>query len=180
MLVSKTNLLMIHPETTFASSWQSKSRRLSGPMFMLILVLLCVLPVATIALIWNNLPKTEEGKLKAKVATIGLPAPEYYRTNFRDREPHTGGELLVTNISDQEWTNWSITVNNAYQLFDKDPIKPGETVSFKLEGFVSRSGARFSLRYNEIKSVMIYARRPTGDRATFYHEFDTVEKGTRK
>lgn len=171
---------MIDSKTNLASSLQLKSHRLSGRMFMLILVLLCVLPIATIALIWRNLPKTEEGKLKAKVGTIGLPAPEYYRTNFRDREPHTGGELLVTNISDQEWTNWSITINNAYQLFDKTSIKPGETVSFKLEGFISRSGARFSLRYNEIKSVMIYARVPAGDRATFYHEFDTVEKGTRQ
>jgi hypothetical protein len=147
---------------------------------MFVLVLLCLLPIATIAIIWHFLPKTQEGKLLAKVTAVGLPAAEYYQTHYRDRPPHVGGELLLTNASDQEWTHLNITINNAYQIFDIKPIKPGETVSFELHRFVSRSGARFSLQYNELRSVLIYARRPSKDRATYYQEFDTVEKGTRK
>jgi hypothetical protein len=180
MAVPTTNYLMTETTATSRSSLQTSSPRLSGRKFMIVLVLLCILPVATIAIIWSYLPKTEEGKLKAKFTAIGLPPPEYYLTDYRQREPHAGGELLVTNISDQEWTNLSITINGAYQVFDIKPVRPGETVSFELKGFVSRSGARFSLQYNELKSALIYARLPTKNRATFYYEFDTVEKGTRK
>lgn len=162
------------------SSQQKAAPEIKRGTFFIILVFLCVLPVSVIALISQFLPPAQEGALLAKVTPVGIPAPSYYEIDYREREPFEGGELLVQNISDQEWTHLNITINKAYQIIDIVPIKPGESKAFELNRFVSRSGARFSLQYNELRSVLIYARRPTKDRATFYQEFDTVEKGTRK
>ncbi len=165
----------------FRSKYQKLSPTIGSKHFYMVLVLLCSLPVAIIAVIWQYLPPTESGKLQAKVQAAGLPEPDYYVIDYRERLPWTGGgELLVTNLSDEEWTHLTITINKNYQIMDTKSIHPGETVSFRLDRFVSRSGATFKLRYNELKSAMIYARRPSKKRATYYHEFDTVAEGTRK
>jgi hypothetical protein len=166
--------------SSIKSSYQQVAPRIEHGHFFKILILLVCLPVAVIAVIWQFLPPVEEGKLLAKATPVGLPEPDYYQTEYRHRKPFEGGELLIQNLSDQEWTHLHITINNAYQISDIVPIKPGQTARFELNRFVSRSGARFSLQYNELKNVLIYARRPTKDRATFYQEFDTVEKGTRQ
>lgn len=161
------------------TQFQQQSALLGGRAFLAILVLLCVLPVATVAIIWQYLPPVAEGKLAAKIQAVGLPSAEYYAIDYRKREPHKGGELLITNLGEQEWTNLNITVNTFYQIYDNVPIKPGETASFELESFVSRTGARFSLQYNELGTVRVYARLPTKDRATYTEVFGTVAKGTR-
>lgn len=162
------------------SSYQQAAPKIERGHFFKVLILLVCLPVCVIAVIWQYLPPVQEGKLLAKVTPVGLPEPDYYETDYKLRAPFEGGDLLVQNLSDQEWTHLHITINNAYQIADIVPIKPGETARFELNRFVSRSGARFSLQYNELRNVLIYARRPTKDRATYYQEFDTVEKGTRK
>ena len=162
------------------SSYQQAAPEIGRNFFFKILVLLCCLPVLVIAVIWQYLPPVEEGKLQAKVSAIGIPKPDYYEVDYKLRQPFEGGELVVQNTSDQEWTHLNITINNAYQIFEIKPIQAGETARFELNRFVSRSGARFSLQYNELRNVLIYARRPTKDRATFYQEFETVEKGTRR
>jgi hypothetical protein len=162
------------------SSYQQAAPEIRRGTFFIVLALLCVLPVTVIALIWQFLPPVQEGKLLAKVTPVGIPAPSYYAVDYRQREPFEGGELLVQNLSDQEWTHLNITLNKAYQIIDNQPIKAGESKTFQLNRFTSRSGAQFSLQYNEVRSVLIYARRPTKDRATYYQEFDTFEKGTRR
>jgi len=161
------------------SRFQNKSPQLGGRSFLVILVLLCTLPVTVVALIWQYLPRVEEGKLDARVTAIGLPAIDYYKIDYRQRSPHSGGELLVTNTGTQAWTHLNISINTFYQIYDTVPIAPGETARFELDRFVSRTGARFSLQYNELKSVRVYARLPTKNRATYNYEFPTVAKGNR-
>jgi hypothetical protein len=161
------------------SHFQTQSPQLGGRSFLVILFLLCSLPVAVVALIWQYLPRVEEGKLDARVTAIGLPSVEYYQIDYRRRDPHSGGELLVTNTGTQAWTHLNISINTFYQIYDTVPIAPGETVRFELDRFVSRTGARFSLQYNELRNVRVYARLPTKNRATYKYEFPTVAKGTR-
>lgn len=165
---------------TQKTSYQKRSPSLGGRSFLVILVLLCAVPVIAVALIWQNLPPVAEGKLEAHADATGLPNPDYYQIDYRKRPPHSGGELLITNTGSMEWTNINISINTFYQIYDNVPIPPGETARFELDSFVSRTGARFSLQYNELKSVRVYARLPTKNRATFNHTFPTVAAGTRK
>jgi len=156
------------------SSLIARSPRLSHQTLTLMLIAMCAVPIFTLTVLWQILPPTEEGVLEARVSTIGLPSAEYYLVRYDKRPPFEGGELIVTNTSDQEWTHLDIQINGHYNIYDRQPIPARATVQFQLDRFISRSGARFQLQYNQLKSVRIYARRPTRDRATFYHEFETV------
>ena len=134
---------------------------------------MCLVPVATILAMWQFLPPVFEGTLEAEVSAEGLPTAEFYSVDYYKRPPFEGGVLLIHNASDQDWTHLNIQVNTHYQIYDIEPIPARTTVRFNLDRFLSRTGARFSLQYNELRTVRIYARRPTKDRATYFHEFDT-------
>ncbi|MGB1928399.1 MAG: hypothetical protein ACPHO8_03785, partial [Mariniblastus sp.] len=54
-----------------------------------------------------------------------------------------------------------------------EPIPAQGKKVFELSRFLNRTGARFSLQFNELERVRIYARRPTKDRATYYQAFET-------
>ncbi len=135
------------------------------------LSLMCIVPVATVLLLWNYMPQVYEGQLKAKISSTGLPDQEFYAVDYRERDEFQGGDLVVTNLEDEEWTQLNIQVNKYYQIRDNQPIPAGSTRIFRLDSFLTRTGARFSLRYNELKSARIYARRPDSNRATYYCEF---------
>ena len=66
-----------------------------------------------------------------------------------------------------------IQVNGHYGVYDIDPIPAGGEKEYQLNKFLNRTGARFSLQYNELARVRIYARRPTKDRATYSQLFET-------
>lgn len=151
----------------------TKSPRLSHRALTSILVLMCLVPVVTIFGLFQFLPPVFEGQLEASVSAEGLPSAEFYAEEYYQRPPFKGGDLIVKNEGDQDWTHLNIQVNKHYQIYDTDPIPAGTSKRFQLDRFLSRTGARFSLRYNELKSVRIYARRPTKDRATFYYEFNS-------
>ena len=158
----------------FKSSEQQKSPRLSHRSLTLMLTFMCLIPVATIAALWQYLPPVFEGELEASVTAESLPDGEFYAVEYYNRPPvEEEGILVVQNNSEQDWTHLNILVNGNYQIYDTDPIPAHESKRYKLSRFVNRTGARFSLQYNELSRVRIYARRPTKDRATFYHEFPT-------
>jgi hypothetical protein len=136
-----------------------------------LLIAMCVIPIVTITALFSYLPKVYEGELKASVRAVGLPPGSFYAVRFSDRPPVPTGELIVKNESDQDWTHLNIQVNHFYQIYERNPIPAGEYRSFKLDRFVSRTGATFNLRYNPLRSVRIYARRPTKDRATYFCEY---------
>ena len=136
------------------------------------LVAMCVIPVLLITAMFIYLPSVYEGDLKASVTAIGLPAAAFYRQDYDQRPPVPPGELVIRNDSDQDWTHLNIQINRYYQIYERQPIPAGQERSFKLDRFVTRTGATFDLRYNPLKNVRIYARRQTKDRATFSTEFD--------
>jgi hypothetical protein len=156
----------VEKSTAFRKSPQLSHRGLTA-----ILACMCLVPVVTIFALFRFLPPVYEGQLQASVSAEGLPSPDFYAIEYYQRPPFAGGELIVKNESDQDWTHLNIQVNRHYQIYDFDPIPAGTSKRFQLDRFLSRTGARFSLRYNELKSVRIYARRPTRDRATFFYEF---------
>ena len=138
----------------------------------ILLCLMCFVPVVTIFSLWQLMPPVHEGQLEASVSAVDLPPPEFYESKYADRPDWALGELVVKNNSDQDWTHLNIQINRHYQIYDIEPIPARGVRKYKLSRFVSRSGARFQVRYNTLKSVRIYARRPTRDRATFYYEFE--------
>lgn len=117
------------------------------------------------------MPPVAEGQLNCEFAAANLPGPDHYAIDYWERPEYALGDLLVSNRGDQDWTHLNIQVNGSYQIYDREPIPAGTTKTYKLDRFVSRAGARFSLQYNELKYARIYARRPGGDRATYYCEF---------
>lgn len=159
---------------SFASSEQKKSPHLSHRGLTLMLAVMCLIPVTTIAVLYGYLPPVYEGKLEANVYAENLPGRDFYAVEYYQRPPvEEEGQLVVQNKSDQDWTHLNIQVNGNYQIYDTDPIPAHDEKRFDLSRFVNRTGARFSLQFNELSRVRIYARRPTKDRATFYHEFPT-------
>jgi hypothetical protein len=141
----------------------------------ILLCLMCVVPVVTIVALWRMMPPVYEGQLEASVTAIDLPPEGFYDRFYTERPDWNSGKLVVRNESEQDWTHLNIQVNRHYQIYDIEPIPAHGERTYELYRFVSRTGARFQLRYNQLKSVRIYARRPTHDRATFYHEFEAAQ-----
>ena len=164
---------------SYESSEQKKSPQLSHRGLTLMLVFMCLIPIGTIAVLWSYLPPVYEGKLEANVYAEDLPNAEFYAVEYYNRPPVEGGVLVVQNESDQDWTQLNIQVNGNYQIYDTVPILAHEEKRYSLTRFLNRTGARFSLQYNELNRVRIYARRPTKDRVTYYQEFPTHFPDTR-
>lgn len=160
-------------EFVFESREQQKSPRLSHYGLTVMLAVMCGIPLATIFVLWQYLPPVFEGKLEANVIAEELPGADFYAIEYYKRPPVEGGTLIVQNKSDQDWTQLNIQINGNYQIYDTKPILAKQEKRYLLNRFVNRTGARFSLQYNELRRVRIYARRPTKDRATYYHEFPT-------
>ena len=136
------------------------------------LVAMCLIPVATIAALWQLMPPTHEGQLECRAYGEGLPTDEFYEVKYDQRPPFQGGFIVIQNLSDVDWTHLNIQVNGYYQIYDVEPIPAGGEKRYELSKFLTRSGARFSLRYNPLKSVRVYARRPNAERATYYQDFE--------
>jgi hypothetical protein len=158
---------------SFESSEQKKSPQLSQRSLTIMLLGMCTIPVITIFVLWQFLPPVFEGKLEANVYAEGLPGEEFYQVEYYERPEFKGGFIVLENKSDQDWTHLNIQINGHYQIYDKDPIPAHGERRYELSRFLNRSGARFSLQYNELERVRVYARRPTKDRATYYQEFET-------
>ena len=156
------------------SSAQRRSPRLSARGLTVALVVMTVIPIGTVLAIWKYLPQVYEGQLDATATAEALPPADFYLVRYDLRPPYNGGELVIHNHSDQDWSHLNIQVNGFYQIHDIEPIPAGESKSYKLGKFLTRSGGRFKLQYNQLKRVRVYARLPGGDRATFAHEFETV------
>lgn len=150
---------------------QQASPRLSHWQLSAMLIAMCAVPIITISILWTMLPPVYEGKLNASVYTEGLPSQAFYDVPYQQRPPFEGGFLVVQNNSDEPWTQLNIQINKYYQIYDTAPIEPGAEARFQVDKFYLKSGELFNPRYNQLESVRVYARLPSSERATFYHEF---------
>ena len=160
------------PSIPESNSALQRAPQLSSRGLTLLLVMMCLVPVATIAALFTYLPPVFEGELDASVSAEGLPAASFYDDHHSERVKVESGTLIVHNDSDQNWTHLNIQINKHYNVYEHRALGPGESRPFRTDRFVSRTGAKFDLRYNPLRHVRVYARRPTKDRATFATEFD--------
>ena len=98
-----------------------------------ILAAMCVTPVVIIFALFAYMPPVYEGLLEAKLTATGLPPQVYYDEKYYERVGHEGGQLVVENLSDQDWTHLNIQVNKHYQIIDKVPIKAHSVKAFDLD-----------------------------------------------
>ncbi len=161
------------------SDIEKMTPRLSDRGLTFLLILMCSAPIIVITAMWWYLPPVHTKQLQARVSSANLPPPENYDIPYESRPQLTQeGLLLVTNTGELDWTQYNIQINmqyaDSYQIQEHlEPILAGETKSFELSSFVSRSGSTFDLRYNPLRKVRIYARLPTKDRATYFYNFET-------
>ncbi|MEM9409994.1 MAG: hypothetical protein AAGA30_02705 [Planctomycetota bacterium] len=164
---------MSDEETQPLSQALDNAPHLSSSGLTRMLLAMCMVPIVTIATLFWYMPPVHEGELEAGIAAEGLPVASFYEPYLDEREEISGDAVLIlTNESDQDWTHLNIQINKHYQIYEHEPIPAGESRRFRLDRFVSRTGAKFNLRYNPLKFVRVYARRPTKDRATFATDFD--------
>ncbi len=157
--------------STPQSSARRSSPRLSAEGLTVLLAMMCVVPAITIFGLWSYLPPVYEGQLDCGVQAQLLPPQDFYLLPYKERTAVTQGEIVVENRSDTDWTHINIQVNTFYQIYDVEVLRAGESRTYVLNRFISKTGARFDLTYNPLKAVRVYARRPKGDRATFYVDF---------
>jgi len=100
---------------------------------------MCLTPVVIILTLFSYMPPVYEGLLEAKLTATGLPPQVYYEEKYYERTGHEGGQLIVENLSDQDWTHLNIQVNKHYQIIDKVPIKAHSVKAFDLDRFVNRT-----------------------------------------
>ncbi len=146
---------------------QLSSKGLTG-----LLLAMSMVPVVTIATLFWYMPPVHEGELEASFTAEGLPPASYYETDRGDKSKIGDPVLIVHNESDQDWTNLNIQINKHYQIYEKEPIPARDSRRYRLDRFITRTGAKFDVSLNPLKFVRIYARRPTKDRATFVSDFD--------
>lgn len=163
---------MSEAKTQASSRVIENAPQLSTTGLTRLLIAMCMVPVITIGTLYWYMPPVFEGELEASVAAEDLPPASFYDTHFSKRDKVGVGVLLLTNDSERDWTHLNIQINKHYQVYDHETIPAGETRRYRTDRFVSKTGAKFSLRYNPLRSVRVYARRPSGDRATFMTEFD--------
>ena len=161
------------PELDRSSSALKNAFELTPNGLTVLLMIMCFVPVVTIFVLWRILPPVLEGKLQAAVSAEGIPSDEYYETEARDefRPPVPPGRLLVQNLTDEDWEMPNIILNTYYQIYDTEPIKAREVRAFDLDHFITRTGARFQVRYNTLKTVRIFAKLPSRERASFNYSF---------
>ncbi len=157
------------PETENSATRSTTQRGSPGMSHRTLSILLCLMamvPPLTIGILWSLLPPLAEGQLNCEITAIGLPDPAIYQVKIADRPAVSDGSLVVNNTSDQPWTHINIWVNGYYQIYDLDPLPAGGTRVYELDRFVTRFGASYNLRYNQLDRALVYARMPKGNRAT--------------
>ena len=137
-----------------------------------LLIFMCCVPVITIAALFWYMPPVHVGQLKASIDMEGIPPAIFYKTNRGEKDKIGDAILIVNNESENDWTNLEIRVNKHYQIYETDPLLAGESRRYRLDRFITRTGAKFDISINPLKFVRIYARRPVGDRATFTTDVD--------
>ena len=161
-----------HPPDSVTMTPLDRAPQLSSRGLTILLSIMCLVPVVTIAALFSYLPSVYEGKLEAAVSAEGLPPGSFYDEHYSKRPKVENGILMVHNQSEQDWTHLNIQINRHYQIYEHRTLEAGQSRPFRTDRFVSRTGAKFDLRYNPLSHVRVYARRPTKDRATFATSFD--------
>ncbi len=131
--------------------------------------------VLTILFVLNAmLPPVYDMELKAEITPLGVPMDDYFSTPVKDRPELPQPKIRIQNTGDEDWTNILVSINDKYKWSpipdDGGRIPAGESREFYVCRFQVRTGGAFEWDKLKVKSVHVYARLPSGERATYLKE----------
>ena len=160
------------PNASLQSLAVRAAPRLSKERLSLLLILMAITPVLTIIWLQAVLPPVKPGKLPAEASLYNVPPPSYFEQKVSERPTLPPASVIVKNVGDEEWTHINIRINRNYQIYEYGaPLLPGSERNYRLDRFVSRTGATLDVSRVRINDIEIYARLPNRSRATFEQDF---------
>ncbi|MEC9094738.1 MAG: hypothetical protein VX438_18660 [Planctomycetota bacterium] len=139
----------------------------SGLTYYLIAML--IVPIATVLTLWYYLPPVSLHQLNAEILIENLEtATQFDRLDKNSPIPEP--RILVKNLGSEEWTHLIIELNERYKIYRTEPtesVAPGETLISGLDFFQTREGIFFAPGKIRLRHVRVYARLPSGSRATY-------------
>lgn len=137
----------------------------------MMLVAMFIVPIGTVLTLWYYLPPVSLYQLEADVKLENLETAEQFdrlNRNMAIQEPR----ILVTNLGENEWTHVTVELNSRYKIWrHESTVEPGETLISGLDFFQTREGLFFPPGKIPITKVRVYARLPSGSRATYEVEY---------
>lgn len=159
-------------EPTVAKSHRDKTAKLSRSGLVVMLVAMFIVPIATVLTLWYYLPPVSLYELEAEVRFENLEtAKEFDRREIDSlvKEP----KVVVKNTGKEPWTRLIIELNRRYKIDRTDsPVGPGESIESGLDLFQTREGIFFPPGRIPLRHIRVYARLPSGSRATYELELN--------
>lgn len=153
-------------------SHRDKISRLSRSGLVGMLIAMFTIPVATVLTLWFYMPPVSLYELEAEVRLENLDtAAEFDRRdmNMVVQEP----KIIIKNLGQDEWTHIIVEINKRYKIYrSESSIKPGDTLTSGLDFFQTREGIFFPPGKIKVKHVRVYARIPSGSRATYEIDYE--------
>lgn len=148
--------------------------KLSPYALSVMLILMCIVPLATIGFLWAKLPPASVESLQAEIIPVNLLPAEVFKQRY-DQRLFRGAppSLIVRNVGDQEWTLVNVRINKWFEYYETHhPIPPGGEIEVQLHRCRGKDGTPFNPLQQPLRQVRIFARLPGGGRATYSQEFD--------
>ncbi len=151
-------------------SHRDKVAKLSRNGLVAMLICMFVVPIATVLSLWYYLPPVSIYTLSASIQFSGLSTAKDF--DRRDQNSTTPEPLVIIKNTGQEpWTHMIIEINKRYKLsVTEKTVEPGKSIALGLDYFQTREGVFYAPGRIPLQHVRVYARLPTGARAT--HEMD--------
>jgi len=148
--------------------------KLSPYALSVMLILMCIVPLATIAFLWAKLPPARVESLDAEIIPVNLLPPETFKQPIRQRViPSVLPSVIVRNVGDEEWTLVNVRVNNWFEFYETHlPIPPGGEIEVPLHHCRGKDGTPFDPMQQPLRQVRVFAKLPAGYRATHSQDFD--------
>lgn len=133
--------------------------RLSSRALTTLLIIMCVIPIATVLTLHFTMPPIEAGKLEADIRLSGHPDKSYYEKDIYERTFLPEAAIALTNNSSDTWRLINVTINDRYYVYDVDQVlEPGQQRRYLLSRFTNREGALYELRAQPVEKVVVFAK----------------------
>ena len=157
-------------------SHMDRAPRLTPLSLSVLLLVMCTIPLGTIAWLQVKLPPATISSLEARVTEINSLPDSIYDEPLYDRLlPEIGPSLIVENLGSEQWTMVNVRINNWFEFYYDRPVDSVELdgkVEVVLHTCRGKDGTPFSPLRQPVRTVRIFARLPSGKRATFEQKFD--------
>ena len=148
--------------------------KLSPYVLSMMLILMCIVPLATIAFLWAKLPPARVESLDAVIIPVNLLPAEVFAQPYDQRLfAPVPPSVIVRNVGDEPWTLVNVRINNWFEYYETHlPIPPGGEIEVQLHLCRGKDGTPFDPLQQPLRQIRVFARLPAGYRATHSQEFD--------